>query len=872
MDKFRSSHAYFRKKMFLPMMKSFKKPNFKHFQKKIKKVVAEKLPSKRPNGKVEPLLDRGDSWSVEGLCIAVDRIQVTNTTQNKSERHGKDKTHQVCTSTRKLGSSGELAEAASGVDSRVADTPNFNREVTPVGLKNQGEIRNINSKNSVNSLSSDILPVKTTLGPSGKNKNELLENGVEDSPSCPKKKKKKKKNESPLISVDETETCAIGEGNLQETWTLPEDDQPIKCNPQIIQVSSGHNVKLPPYLLSANQEEDEKEESSTDHISSVLNRFSKTLKARKKKLGLVVKQVKSDPGKKSSLWYGKDKQTPPVVKVQTDKIAMHKLPNGSYLLAMSHPDTLYLCGKLKVTALLGSVKILGYVLNYDNSKAGVNVFTPEHFTLINIECCKSLGHTDEARENMRAALKSFGMENLGADALMKQCDDSDSVLLLHRLSSELVDYLNTHYPIKLFPKVSSTNDRRFYKAENQLQCLFELPDTELNEKLFNEDPSWDQLAPNLSEPGTKTVVCGGKGVGKSTFLRYMVNSSLTRHDAVLFLDVDPGQSEFSVPGCVSAVIVKEPLLGPNFTHLQQAARLVFVGDIDVAKCPFHYLECVRNVAEFCWSDPELRNMPWFINTMGFTQGLGLELLFGVLHLVRPTHLYELKSARNKHNFLKPLSCEYMNQHHSFWQRDLAASDLDYASFSLDSVAVQTIQKVSRGLKPKECRDLVVLAYLSTLGVPLHEAVPYVAPLARLKLAVTHETVHFSHVLSVMNANLVALCVSDSNQGVTADDPSFPMILTGQPVAPCLGFGIVRGVSLEESQVYLVTPLSGDKLAGVNCLLKGAIDLPPNLYWEVESGSFQVPYVAVGPGQPTTRTIRRVFRPIRKARATTVGAV
>jgi len=69
------------------------------------------------------------------------------------------------------------------------------------------------------------------------------------------------------------------------------------------------------------------------------------------------------------------------------------------------------------------------------------------------------------------------------------------------------------------------------------------------------------------EDAVCTVVCGGKGMGKSTFVRFLVNRSLPVFGEVVCLDLDPGQPEFTIPGCVSAVIVKQPLLGPSFTHL-----------------------------------------------------------------------------------------------------------------------------------------------------------------------------------------------------------------------------------------------------------------------------------------------------------------
>lgn len=75
----------------------------------------------------------------------------------------------------------------------------------------------------------------------------------------------------------------------------------------------------------------------------------------------------------------------------------------------------------------------------------------------------------------------------------------------------------------------------------------------------------------LLEP-IKILFAGYKNSGKSTMMRYYINRCLNKWDKILVLDFDIGQSEFSMPGCVSAFIVTSPLLGPNFTHLLQPIK------------------------------------------------------------------------------------------------------------------------------------------------------------------------------------------------------------------------------------------------------------------------------------------------------------
>lgn len=67
---------------------------------------------------------------------------------------------------------------------------------------------------------------------------------------------------------------------------------------------------------------------------------------------------------------------------------------------------------------------------------------------------------------------------------------------------------------------------------------------------------------------------GGKGVGKSTFVKWLANRFLSAEPKteVLFIDLDPGQTEFTPPGMLSAKVISEPILGPNFCHLKDPDR------------------------------------------------------------------------------------------------------------------------------------------------------------------------------------------------------------------------------------------------------------------------------------------------------------
>jgi hypothetical protein len=78
----------------------------------------------------------------------------------------------------------------------------------------------------------------------------------------------------------------------------------------------------------------------------------------------------------------------------------------------------------------------------------------------------------------------------------------------------------------------------------------------------------DELRTFPSNGGAPVVllVCGRRGVGKSSFVRFAANSLLQCQeiDGVWLVDTDPGQPEVGPPGTVSLARVELPLLSPGF--------------------------------------------------------------------------------------------------------------------------------------------------------------------------------------------------------------------------------------------------------------------------------------------------------------------
>ncbi|KAJ3371388.1 Polynucleotide 5'-hydroxyl-kinase nol9 [Allomyces arbusculus] len=162
------------------------------------------------------------------------------------------------------------------------------------------------------------------------------------------------------------------------------------------------------------------------------------------------------------------------------------------------------------------------------------------------------------------------------------------------------------------------------------------------------------------------MAIGAKGHGKSTLNRMLVNVLLSTFSQVAFLDMDPGQAEFTEPGVLGLTVVDFPVLGPGYLYRPARPLLAeqFLGAVTPQACPDIYLQHVRTLvaayrayAAEAWAK-ERRVVPLVVNTLGWVRGFGFELLKEALAEVAPTHVLHLVGAADRdqipvHELLEP---------------------------------------------------------------------------------------------------------------------------------------------------------------------------------------------------------------------------
>ncbi|EPE26035.1 hypothetical protein GLAREA_01947 [Glarea lozoyensis ATCC 20868] len=166
-------------------------------------------------------------------------------------------------------------------------------------------------------------------------------------------------------------------------------------------------------------------------------------------------------------------------------------------------------------------------------------------------------------------------------------------------------------------------------------------------------PQWNAMLANLADtsPRSKSVsmLCGPKASGKSTFTKLLANklllaSSKSQSIGVAILDLDPGQPEFSLPGQLSLIHLREPNFGPPFSHPRASKKSNIIRSHAIAAVspsmdPNLYTACAIDLyTHYRILVQKFPECPLIINTPGWVLGTGLEILVELISKIHPTEV------------------------------------------------------------------------------------------------------------------------------------------------------------------------------------------------------------------------------------------
>lgn len=321
------------------------------------------------------------------------------------------------------------------------------------------------------------------------------------------------------------------------------------------------------------------------------------------------------------------------------------------------------------------------------------------------------------------------------------------------------------------------------------------------------------------------VPVGTSGSGKSTLVRHLINTNLTREWSVVYLlDADVGQSEFTPAGCMSLWRLSDAILDVPCTHQSQKFSCsYFFGNISPADDTEKYKELFDRLLNEFQSSSEPGAL-LVINTLGWIEGLGLELLQHIFDVSRPLVAVSLSQERGA-SIIPPWVPIVVRVAHKF--------PPNHSYLKLPD----GIEKPAR-LLSNQLRDFALVSYLSyVLPRPdlssLCDTTPYCVKFDRVTICVPEDYSYVDdrYFLATLNVQIVALC---SHEG---DEPlktrrllgihTLPLVFTlasKSPILRCHGYGIVRAIDLEKKLFYVITPTPSSELSKVTIFAR-VTDLP-----------------------------------------------
>ena len=142
----------------------------------------------------------------------------------------------------------------------------------------------------------------------------------------------------------------------------------------------------------------------------------------------------------------------------------------------------------------------------------------------------------------------------------------------------------------------------------------------------------------------------------------MANFFLSRKfskSGIGYLDLDPGQPEFTAPGDLSLIHIHDFIFGPPFTHIVKSGttsnmihRSHHLGLFSPRDVERHYIDCSLDLFQH-WGKKNLGDQcPLIVNCCGWVQGAGGETLESLIMNMKPTDIVYLDYL-NSESYYQP---------------------------------------------------------------------------------------------------------------------------------------------------------------------------------------------------------------------------
>lgn len=365
---------------------------------------------------------------------------------------------------------------------------------------------------------------------------------------------------------------------------------------------------------------------------------------------------------KSVLTTSKSKTSGNVAIVDPNKSTKGKATSdeGSIVVGLRSGESFSFLGIASLQVLKGTIEVNDVALSAGS--------TSSHLLFCPTTSCHPVITALESHEQEETSAAS--VELLAKSRLQK--DAFSAIVVLAPIRSTGLHKLPLVCPIAGVDPFSSAKRDRYADDEilalSFLRCYFGNAAAEAS--TYQSPDSWKRAYETLRSKSAGKIpqthlVRGAKGAGKSTFARTILNilrqpriaqideDGQNSHQ-VAFLDLDPGQAEFGVPGSLSLYLFSDtdepetsgvpPLLSPSWmTHSSSPKPVLshYLGQTTPRDSPSLYLAAVSSLVDHYYTHLHSKGIELVVNTMGWTKGLGAELAMSVEGMLQPDHIYDL---------------------------------------------------------------------------------------------------------------------------------------------------------------------------------------------------------------------------------------
>ncbi|KAI8902350.1 Pre-mRNA cleavage complex II protein Clp1-domain-containing protein [Globomyces pollinis-pini] len=498
------------------------------------------------------------------------------------------------------------------------------------------------------------------------------------------------------------------------------------------------------------------------------------------------------------------------------------------LVKLDRNESLCLHGVVQIAPIIGSFQMLGFkatgnIHDLSPSTKFYNVYSSLSSSLVTVSSTQNVDIQNRDLESVNPEL----IEEIRL--LLKQWDTLDlfTVIALQPTSCGILGIERIHPIFKACFKPTPTTKKNVlvpgsYFVGSEDIHLF--PYTSYSNENLN-------VIGQVIKDANVICVIGNTNTGKSTTTRYLTNELLQNHREVAYLDCDLGQPEFTPCGMLSLTVVKEPLLGPPFTHFKIPYHGIYIGTVTPKADPDSYITALFQLVDMYRNN--LSHMPLIVNTSGWTKGVGFDLLIHFLTYVNPTAILSM-------------------QHFDGYPIDLSSSETLLSV--THTLQIPQSDTMSSKLHAADHRSLTTSSYFMLESISINptwdfkvtfsEQQPYRVDFSSIKIKFLNDSLPFSESLIALNGMIVGLVIDSttyhSNQ--TQKSPHWGFIPSHTPLQQnCVGQGLIRSIDLQEKYFYICTPVPLQTLCKVNLLVRGTIEVPIGLLTHGHGIRPQVPY-------------------------------